>query len=94
VTTDGTEPGALQCRCLWRGERCTNQATQEDGLCNWCGENRTEHSLRKDPAAHIGPDGTYFGLSGRGQTHDYDVNKPASTAACWYPNADRTVLDA
>ena len=27
----------LRCRCVWLGERCPNGATEEDGLCDWCG---------------------------------------------------------
>ena len=49
--------------------------------------------MRRDPKAHIGPTGEFFGISGAGQTHDYDVNRPASTSACWYGESDRTVLD-
>jgi hypothetical protein len=88
------DTAALRCRCVWRGERCENRATQEDGLCNWCGNGRTVEQQRSDPKALIGPNGEFFGIGGQGQLHDVDPNKPASTAACWYPDADRTVLDA
>lgn len=86
---------ALRCCCVWRGERCTNQATEEDGLCNWCGNGRSLDRLRLDPKALIGPNGEFDGsIGGGGQTHDYDASKPASTRACWYPDSDRVVLDA
>lgn len=81
-----------RCRCVWRGERCTNQMTQEDFLCNWCGNGRTEAQLRDDPKAMIGVDGRFYGIGGGGQLHDADMAKPASTAACWYEESDRIVL--
>lgn len=84
---------ALRCRCVWRGERCENQATEEDGLCNWCC--RTQRSisrLRQDPRAIVLSD-TEVSIGGAGQTHDSDANKPASTAACWYPDSDRVVIN-
>ena len=81
----------LRCACVWRGERCPNLATQEDGLCNWCGNGRMPEQMRDDPKALIAPDGTFMGIGGGGQLHDFDQAKPASTAACWYPDSDRTV---
>lgn len=81
-----------QCGCVWRGERCLNRATQEDGLCNWCGNGRTPEQMRDDPKALIALEGTFMGIGGGGQLHDYDQAKPASTAACWYPESDRTVI--
>jgi hypothetical protein len=82
----------LRCRCEWRGERCTNQATQEDGLCNWCGNGRTIEQQRDDPKAVTGPNGEFYGISGAGQLHDsrYPGEQPA---ACWYPNSGRQVLN-
>ena len=82
-----------QRRCVWRGEQCPNEATAEDLLCNWCAphEARTEGELRRDPKAIFGPDGDYFGIGGAGQLHD---SRPGALGACWYPNSDRTVLDA
>lgn len=85
---------ALRCRCIWRGERCENRATQEDGLCNWCGNGRTPEQMRDDPKALIGPNGEFYGIGGGGQLHDTDPAKPASTPACWYEASDRTVLNA
>lgn len=82
----------LRCRCVWRGERCTNKATEEDGLCNWCGNGRSVERLREDPNALIGPDGEVLGIGGGGQLHDsrYPGEIPA---ACWYPDSGRTVGD-
>lgn len=76
-----------RCGCSWRGERCENRATQEDGLCNWCGNGRTPEQMTNDPKAFIGPDGTFYGISGVGQLHD---SRPGSPGACWYPDSDRT----
>ncbi|MGZ4589144.1 MAG: hypothetical protein ACXVX9_15225 [Mycobacteriaceae bacterium] len=61
-----------RCGCVWRDERCTNRATQEDGLCNWCGNGRTPELMRDDPKATFLPDGKFMGISGGGQLHDYD----------------------
>ena len=81
-----------RCGCVWRNERCENRATQEDGLCNWCGNGRTHAQMRDDPKAYLGPDGEFLGISGKNQFHDYDQSRPASTSACWYPDSDRTVI--
>lgn len=79
----------LRCRCVWRGERCENQATEEDGLCNWCcNTTRSLHRLRQDPRAIIISD-TEVAIGGGGQLHD---SRPGSPGACWYPDSDREVL--
>ena len=80
-----------RCRCVWRGEQCTNQATAEDLLCNWCGNGRSPEQMIHDRRAVLASDGTFLGISGKGQLHDFDVSKPATTAACWYPDSDREV---
>lgn len=43
-----------QCSCVWRGERCPDLATQEDGLCDWCGNHDTcaDHD---GPHVDVGP---------------------------------------
>jgi hypothetical protein len=43
--------------------------------------------MTNDPKAFIGPDGTFYGISGVGQLHD---SRPGSPGACWYPDSDRT----
>lgn len=78
-----------RCGCVWRGEQCANRATQEDGLCNWCGNGRTPEQMKDDPKAMVLPDGTFMGIGGAGQLHD---SRPGSPGACWYPDSDRTVL--
>lgn len=80
-----------RCRCVWRGEQCTNEMTAEDLLCNWCGNGRPEAVLRADPKAVVGEDGRFFGISGAGQVHDqrYPYERPA---ACWYSDSGRTIL--
>lgn len=81
----------FQCRCVWRGERCPNAATQEDGLCDWCSNDRTEDQLRANPKALISPiTGEYQGLGGAGELHD---SRPGSPGACWYTTSDRTLAD-
>lgn len=78
-----------QCGCVWRDERCTNDATQEDRLCNWCGNGRSVEQLIKDPKACVLPDGTFMGIGGAGQLHD---SRPDWSGACWYPDSNRTVI--
>src|SRR5262245_36395133 len=68
----------VRCRCVW-GERCPNTATQEDGLCDWCGERRPE-DLVGNPNALISPDGEFMGLGGRGESH---VDTSRTPDACW-----------
>jgi hypothetical protein len=91
LADDRASEVSMRCRCVWRGEQCANKMTQEDGLCNWCGNGRSEAQLRTDPKAFIGSNGEFFGISGAGQLHDSDARKPATTAACWYPDSDRQV---
>ena len=74
------------CCCVWRDEQCPNAATQEDGLCDWCGD-RTEDQYRTNPKALISPiTGEYLGLGGAGELHD---SRPGSPGACWYPDSGR-----
>lgn len=77
----------MTCRCVWNGARCTMPATQEDGLCDWCGVRRAE-DLRMNPNAMFDPiSGDYLGLGGRGYPH---VDPDVSPDACWMPNSGRT----
>lgn len=75
------------CACVWRGKRCDRLATQEDLLCNWCGNDRREEQLRLDPKAMILPNGTFMGIGGGGP-HDGTFENPG---ACWYPDSGRVV---
>ncbi len=93
----------VRCRCVWEGVRCLSDATQEDGLCDWCADfgARTVEQLRANPNACIGVDGEYMGLGGAGEFHDAplvydaDLRIPAGkTAACWYPNSGRRLVEA
>lgn len=69
---------------------CQSISSKTAKVCWWCrGE---KEQMMDDPKALILPDGTFAGIGGAGQLHDYDQTKPASTAACWYPDSDRTVL--
>jgi hypothetical protein len=100
---NGSNPFAvvIMCRCVWEGVRCQSAATQEDGLCDWCSNARTEDQLRTNPKAAIAPDGRYLGLGGGGELHDsplvYDDQQRipvGKTAACWYPESGRTLANA
>lgn len=77
-----------RCRCVWAEARCPNDATQEDGLCDWCGKRRVE-DMRGNPNAMYDPTtGEYLGLGGRGETH---VNPTRTPDACWMPSSGRTL---
>lgn len=79
----------LQCACVWLDERCPNDATQEDGLCDWCGTRRME-DLRGNPNALIDPlTNEIHGLGGRGEAH---VNPDARPDTCWMTNSGRQVV--
>lgn len=85
----------IRCGCVWCGERCPNEATAEDGLCNWCAPHgaRTEAQLRAEPTALITPAGEFIGLGGAGQLHDAPLAEATGAAklACWYPDSGRTI---
>lgn len=88
--------GIPQCRCVWLGERCPNDATQEDGLCDWCAPlgARTTRQLMANPKACISPQGEYTGLGGAGELHDYPfagLHPDAPATACWYANSERVL---
>lgn len=86
-------PGTLPlCRCLWADVHCPNRATQEDGLCDWCGTRR-EDDLRANPNAMWSPiTGEYLGLGGASEAHQSgvgpipDEHRPT---ACWMPGSGR-----
>ena len=81
----------FRCGCVWLGERCPNEATQEDGMCDWCGERRAEQ-LRDNPKAMFDPiTGEYLALGGAGELH---VNPDARPDACWMPHSGRVVVGA
>ena len=78
-----------RCRCLWADVHCSKDATQEDGLCDWCGSRRPEQ-LRDNPNAMFHPTTDEFlGLGGAGEDH---VNPDLRPDACWMPNSGRTLL--
>lgn len=72
----------FQCRCVWRDEQCPNDATQEDGLCDWCGVRRPE-DLRTNPNVVLNADGSVWGLGGRGEVHQNGPNDSRTPSACW-----------
>lgn len=83
---------SYSCRCIWNGRRCTHDATQEDGLCDWCGERREGDIQPDSPGAMFGPDGEYLGLGGAPyQDHDSPNALPGGPYACWYENSGRTL---
>lgn len=77
--------GTFQCRCICKGERCTDRATQEDGLCDWCGR-RTVEQEKAHPNAMFGADGYFFGIGGAGLSH--------ASHSCWDEQTERTLADA
>ena len=80
----------FRCCCVWTDQRCPNEVTQEDGLCDWCGDRRTEQ-LRQNPKAMIAPNGDYLGLGGAGEAH---VDPDRRPDACWMTNSGRTIVRA
>ncbi len=93
IRCDGTEcegiaDGRVTCRCVWADKRCTHPATQEDGLCDWCGVRRPE-DLTANPNAIFGPiTGEFLGLGGRGYDH---IDSSRIPDACWMSNSGRTL---
>ena len=84
-------PGVLQvpCRCVWQGVACAKEATQEDGLCDWCGVRRLE-DLRDNPFALVDPlTDEVLGLGGgsvTGYNHQAGWDPIPDTVrptACW-----------
>lgn len=86
---------AIRCRCIWADVRCPNAATQEDGLCDWCGTRRVE-DMRSNPNAMWSPlTGEYLGLGGAGEAHQAGIGPiPDSIrpTACWMPDSGRSIL--
>lgn len=84
----------LTCRCVWGGKRCSHHATQEDGLCDWCGTRRLE-DLLGNPNASIDPlTGEVTGLGGRGYDHIAGVggiDPDLRPDACWMPGSGRVL---
>lgn len=77
----------IRCRCIWADKRCSHLATQEDGLCDWCGTRRPEQ-LRGNPNALIEPQtGKFLGLGGANYDHIDSTRRPD---ACWMDNSGRT----
>jgi hypothetical protein len=83
-----SDPSAImRCRCVWAGIRCPNTATQEDGLCDWCGERRPEQ-LHDNPRAIFSlRTGEFLVLGGGGEAH---VDPSMRPDACWMPFSGRT----
>jgi hypothetical protein len=86
----------VKCRCVWNHVPCEKLATQEDGLCDWCGTRRAE-DLRDNPFAIFGPDGQFQGLGGgavTGYNHQAgwgDIPDTVRPTACWFPDSGRTL---
>jgi len=82
-------PTVVRCRCVWHGVQCDKEATQEDGLCDWCGSRRPEQ-LRESENAIIDPiTGEYLGLAGgtvTGYNHQAGwgpIPDDVRPSACW-----------
>ena len=87
-----------KCRCVWHGVHCDKTATQEDGLCDWCGT-RTPEMLRDNPNAMWGIDDPdcFIGLGGgteSGYNHQAGwgpIPSSVRPTACWMPDSGRTL---
>lgn len=82
----------IRCRCVWHGVACDKEATQEDGLCDWCGIRRPE-DMRDNPFALWSENGQeYLGLAGgtvTGYNHQagwHDIPADVRPTACWMEN--------
>lgn len=86
------QQGPIICRCIWHGVRCEKEATQEDGLCDWCGV-RTPEDMRDNPFA-IWHDGQFQGLGGgsvTGYNHQAGwgpIPEGVRPTACWMEPTD------
>ncbi len=89
-TPEGTQ---IACRCIWHGVQCRAAATQEDGLCDWCGVRRPE-DLRDSPNAIWSSTGEYLGLADgtvTGYNHQAgwgDIPDNVRPTACWMETED------
>lgn len=79
---------SVRCRCVWHGVRCEADATQEDGLCDWCGTRRPE-DLEDAPFAIRGVEGEVLGVGG-GTVTPYNhqagrggIPDTVRPTACW-----------
>lgn len=73
----------IRCGCTWADVRCPNEATEEDGLCDWCappGSRSSETLIARwaDPTV----------LGGGGQVH-VDPNRRPDV--CWMAGSGRVV---
>lgn len=102
-STGGSEVTArvwqrVACRCVWRGVPCAKEATQEDGLCDWCGVRRPE-DMHNNPYAIFDPiTGSYMGLGGGTVTgYNHQAGWPpipdtVRPTACWMERAQPNPL--
>jgi hypothetical protein len=78
----------ILCRCVWHDIVCEKRATQEDGLCDWCGVRRPE-DMCDNPYALWGTNGKYLGLAGgtiTGYNHQAGwgpIPDSVRPTACW-----------
>lgn len=72
-----------RCRCVWHGVPCQKEGTQEDGLCDWCGDRRPEDMVNNPFWDEE------FGLAGGTVTgYNHQIGWPGIPAdvrptACW-----------
>lgn len=71
------------CRCTWRGIDCPNEATAEDGLCNWCAPllSRPVVLDHRFTSPHLGGRPS---LLNPGEHWTYGVS-------CWHVDSGRTI---
>lgn len=78
---------APPCRCVWRGVPCGAPATQEDGLCDWCGT-RTAEQVARSPHAVVAADGKATLGGGSATPYNHQAGRSgipadARPSACW-----------
>jgi hypothetical protein len=85
------------CRCVWQQFHCDKEATQEDGLCDWCGT-RNPEDMQSNPFAQFDRQtGKYLGLAGgtvTGYNHQAgwgEIPDGVRPTACWMPDSGRTL---
>jgi len=89
----------MKCRCVWHGVNCKKDATQEDGLCDWCGERRVD-DLKNNPFAMWSMHGEFLGLGGgtaTGYNHQAgwdSIPDSVRPTACWMEQKQVTHTEA
>ncbi len=88
-TPSAPEEERFRCRCIWQNVRCDKEATQEDGLCDWCGV-RWPEDMKGNPFwddRHGLAGGT---VTGYNHQAGWDpIPDDVRPTACWMPDSGR-----